>query len=812
MNVFRRTHASKLRIATVLLALSALTSCGDNARLPTEPGGNGGSTGIKPRLVQGDSIRLVASRPSVMPERCSDLPTIEYAMITDTVFACIPVEQYSAGIGQVTVSGVQQQVDPTLGTSSSVAVFSPVKIEFPESSLRKRTLLTPQLIPTSEQKVGPFEVQVELVSASNTKGNYSRKFDLRAPSEVSILEPAADALYGPGTIVFAKTAVENKLGVLEVRIRWSGAAEYSETIRLPNTPVQDTIKHALAIPSTAQNGKVTLEVQVMDSKGTLSPSTKRDIVVKQGVFAGFPPPVVTSVKTATTTLEDGAEITISARDESGVRAIGFALVQQATDSILSIQIDSTLAGDTVHTAALRLRFPDKFPYGTVQLIPFADDRGGNRGWYRLDGVRTASRDSADAAPVRLVAGKSIPITNATGFIAAAAHPSRQEIYFANDVRNRVEVFNVTSEEFVRNVRVGSNPSSMAFVPNADGTPGNRLIVANRGGVELSEITVNSTSETSGRILMPRLQVSDTTDNKDYVVGGRPHSVAVVCEPGTSCANHRVYLSNLPETGTQTSFSVLRTFLLGTPSTVDVVTPRHNLIGRLADPDANDQAYLILQKQEADGTWTTIREDSVRALGSTVFAAAPLFAVDPANPSYLYVAEPVGSQNLSKIPGKMNRLNTAGTSWDGKAVDGLDYLEGLNTNNAEIKGNADMSLLIIRNGAQAVIVDRDLNRIGAFDHSGRELSAITFLEGHTGTARTAEDGGMIAVAPRGEPYIDIYDTWNYQLQSRIPIRSPITGPLVFMRTATGSDEVVLIGRTDAGLSLVRMKISDILALD
>jgi uncharacterized protein (TIGR03437 family) len=92
----------------------------------------------------------------------------------------------------------------------------------------------------------------------------------------------------------------------------------------------------------------------------------------------------------------------------------------------------------------------------------------------------------------------------TGLTDMAADNPRQRLYIANPGLNRIEVFDMRTQQFVTPIRVGQLPRSIAM-----GGDGNTLYVANSGGESISVVDLNK-GVVSGSIAYPPLWFNSTT--------------------------------------------------------------------------------------------------------------------------------------------------------------------------------------------------------------------------------------------------------------------------------------------------------------
>jgi uncharacterized protein (TIGR03437 family) len=94
----------------------------------------------------------------------------------------------------------------------------------------------------------------------------------------------------------------------------------------------------------------------------------------------------------------------------------------------------------------------------------------------------------------------IPVAESTteGLQELAYDSTRQRIYMSNSGMNRVEVFDIRSQQMMSPIKVGQLPHSMAM-----SVDGNTLYVANTGGETISMVDLNQ-MQTTGRVTFPPL--------------------------------------------------------------------------------------------------------------------------------------------------------------------------------------------------------------------------------------------------------------------------------------------------------------------
>lgn len=90
----------------------------------------------------------------------------------------------------------------------------------------------------------------------------------------------------------------------------------------------------------------------------------------------------------------------------------------------------------------------------------------------------------------------VGISDQEGLVDMVADPQRRRLYIANSGKNRVEVFDMRTREFLAPIKVGQLPRSLALTPD-----GNTLYVANTGGESISIVDLNQ-GKVVGRVRFP----------------------------------------------------------------------------------------------------------------------------------------------------------------------------------------------------------------------------------------------------------------------------------------------------------------------
>src|SRR5437763_6666037 len=340
----------------------------------------------------------------------------------------------------------------------------------------------------------------------------------------------------------------------------------------PDTIYSDTL--------TVQNGftSFTVTAFAVDAGGRRALSPPVTVTVQTPGNDVTPPTVSHSISSR---VEVNDNVTVHATDPSGIKVMGFR-VDTALAAVppftgvtpLKFVLDSSMAAANLTTVdkvfALGLPLSDSGLPKSVVIRGYACDLAVARncaysqtstviaGSAQRPAALMAIGASSGVDTVIVVAGTthSLPFG---GHIADAIYNShRRELYLTNDVRGRVEVYNLATNTFDPNgiITAGPVPWGIALWPvDTAGTYDvNRVVVADAGGTELSILDA-STRRLLWRQALPNfliekysLQVVSQFTPAVITVDelpGRPQYLGTVCRvttgsPTGACASDSIY--------------------------------------------------------------------------------------------------------------------------------------------------------------------------------------------------------------------------------------------------------------------------------
>lgn len=813
-----------VRILAIAAATALLVGCNDSSDLPT---GIDDPMDSVPQLVPGDSLRIVVELPAAAPSKCIDLSAVPGVVLGDTAYICIPVAPVEGGLVSLSVQAQQRRWDLRSGTYRYMDVFEPVELSAEDglSDLTKKKIFIPALVPVDTQEPGEFVVRVILVGTSEQQGEYSVVSRLLSAPTVEIVEPVEGTVFAPGEAILAKSRIRSADGVHRVEAVWSGVASHRETIVLPEAPQDTTLIHAFVVPETAPDGKLILEITASNADGYTAGWAQTTFEIETPpVVVDSDPPKLEFAQAIPQHVGDGQQITIRARDASGIKKIGILVLAYNTPSVLYEDSVTFASSDTVMTHPFVFVIGQDFPFGLGRLTAWAEDEVGNRGWFNFAGDPAKDLTDASFLTLTIVAGHLYEHADAGDFNGIVHHAGRGEIYVANGRRNRIEIFDLASKSFVGGIPVGSNPSSLAILPDPMGLPTDRMVVANSGGTSFSVVDVVSRTEAAripipGLVLRVVMKDDPTGTVTEYRISDRPAAIHAACID-FGCLAHVVYITTLATP--QSDGSVARQLVLASNNQVlnpTIVAPAANP-GVIVNDDTLDVAEIrVYELDRVTGQEVQLFTMFDRLLSATIYSSPPLLAMSRTGvgeltggsvTSVLYVAEPQGSS--LNAASRLFVLD-ASNNWEGKSSAAKDYTRSVGEYARAIEANDDGSMLaVITESGPVAIVDRWLNLEGLLDESGTAPYgpvAVSFLEGHSASL-SADAGGLIAVA-RNAPEVDVYETRSFRLLKTFPIPETVQGGLRFIRTSPNGD-VAIVARLNSGLLVIETTIDQIIRGD
>jgi hypothetical protein len=278
--------------------------------------------------------------------------------------------------------------------------------------------------------------------------------------------------------------------------------------------------------------------------------------------------------TASPRVEVDDSISLTVTDPNGITRIGWMAIERGTGA--TVGGDSTVFSTAVTTASETYSF-DFFHITTFPKVlavkAFTVDASGKRTEVQSESAGAAPRISARLASaaaaqqvfpdtITVVDGITKPLPGGGRVVDAIFNRNRNEFYLTNVLLNRLEVFDITLEDFSGNIAVGSRPWGIALWPTD--TLGNNediVVVANSGGTNMSIVDVANRVEVRRHVL-PNVIVQtintaiDPASNlvelktTEFDFSDRPQNVGTYCRPlgtinapiagATACAPDSVF--------------------------------------------------------------------------------------------------------------------------------------------------------------------------------------------------------------------------------------------------------------------------------
>jgi len=416
------------------------------------------------------------------------------------------------GLDSLLFAGISFRGDASLGTDTTVIRYEPKMIRFDGSV--GDTTVSRYLRATPDTTREASEI---FVVAYDSNGNISSdtvQMTIGGP-RVTFLTLEDDQQVQSGLSLNLQVEVADPEGVLDLVIQITGAFESTIEVPFNPPPLETLVDTAVVIPAgvtgaieitaTARNG---LAVSGQDGPVTLE-------IVDFELGDETPPTVALTVSsTPRLELDDKVTVVVSGADDSqgsGIARAGY-----------TVRAISPRRGVTVVETAERVFNPARTgnQAATFQFTPFnvdelalpdtlifeitgwAYDGDGNCAAVveagtpsslpcgTLPGGQTSALDRTGLAINRVMAsGRTVQLPQGGLIMDAAVDTLRGNLLLSNMARNRVEVFRLGSETFGPAIGVGSEPWGLTLDRSGD-----RLLVANSGGTNLSLVDLDTERE------------------------------------------------------------------------------------------------------------------------------------------------------------------------------------------------------------------------------------------------------------------------------------------------------------------------------
>jgi hypothetical protein len=484
----RGTHSRRRLspLAAGLVAVAALWSCdGQNLFSPDAVVSEG-----TPPLVEITQPREPAARP-----------------VGDSVLVVVRASD-DTGVDSILLAGVSYRGEAALGTDTTVSRFFAKILRFPVPVLD--TTVSRYLVPTPDST---REMSFLYAIAYDSRGNLSAdtvRMTIGGP-RVTIVNLEDDQQVQAGLGLNLRVEVMDPEGILDLTIEVTGAFE--STIRVPFNPpptsaVVDTmvaipagIRGQVEVTATARN---TLTVVGQDGPVSLQ-------IVDSAIIDGTPPTVAVSATSGQRLeLADPISVVVTGADNpqgSGIARTGYtikAISPRRGDTIVRTG-QRTFASPRTGNVAVTfdvlpfnvdpLNLPDTLVF---EITGWAYDASDNcaaavepgtsmsLACTVLPGGQTAAADRSGFPLNRVVAsGRTVELPGGGRIMDAVVDTLRRNLFLSNMERGHVEVFRLGTETFAPAIGVGSEPWGMTLDRSGD-----RLFVANSGGVNISEVDLD----------------------------------------------------------------------------------------------------------------------------------------------------------------------------------------------------------------------------------------------------------------------------------------------------------------------------------
>jgi len=838
-----------MRAAAAVLAAALALACGEQGRFggTTGPGGGGGGGGgagtgpeINPPTVQ------------ILQPTAANFPV----GVGDSVFIQVRVQD-DRGVVKVDLIGVASRGQASLGTDTTVQRFLPKTVTLPGPFAD--TTLTRYLLAAPGDSSSEFaRVIVAATDSSGKVGLDTATIRITSGPRLTLSRPTNGSAASVGRDITIEVRAIDPQGVRVVGWSTSGVLTQTASITQPigSGSLPDTVVFVdtLTIPAGTATGALNITAFATDSIGDPSGTVTPVVVNVQSAASDTRAPLVEFTVTKRVEVDDS--VTIHATDASGIGRMGFIVRQVGAATVMagdSANFAGATQTDVTRTfalgrAGLGLDTVTTFPR-LVTVEAFAIDGANNRGLSARDTTPVPATGVARLDTLTVVAGKTFPLPSGGQIADAIYNRTRNEVYFSNIQRDRIEVFNVLTSTFLAGgIPVGSRPWGLALWPRDTlGNYADTVIVANSGGTNLSIVDVAAQRELR-RHRLPNYLVQKVRTRIDPATNGlkpdvtefdfsdRPQFVATACR--ANCANVFAIYSTSPTPGNTDPYAG-RGYVAWDELTATIAAPNGHFFWEHAAATASAQSdtlQLIAVRDTAPGF---ARRDTVLGAGVGIMAnfdqiafQESTFVRNSGDFNHALIGEGGGSILLARAlawdsrPGIFTILGTDTLCFtptfllkcDGILDAGIsagifvrDFIANRASRVRSIATNFNGRTNFVR--ADSIYVfDFTLRQSGILQvggaNAGMDVHPLHAFDARDrGTNTIPGDGdadSRILFAARADASIDIFDSYFFgPVATPLPIRDPIVGPLRLARYSppVGPPGQVLVGVTANGIVVV-----------
>jgi hypothetical protein len=500
-----RTRLPLLPLLGVLAAMAVLWSCdGQNLFSPEAM-----VSDATPPMVQITQPREPAARP-----------------VGDSVLVTVRASD-DTGVDSILLAGVAFRGDPDLGTDVTVPRYVTRMVRFP-SSVRDTTV-SRYLVPTADST---REAAFLFAIAYDSRGNLSSdtvRVTIGGP-RVNILTLEDNQKIQAGLSLNLRVEAADPEGVLDLAIEVRGAFEQELRVSFIPPLTSVLVDTVVVIPAGAR-GKAEVTAIARNGLGVTGQDGPIAVDIVESTVADQTPPTlsISQISTPRLELDDAIRLVVSGADNpqgSGISRAGYtvkAISPRRGDTLVRTgqrTFSPPRTGNLVATFDVLpfnvdpLNLPDSLVF---EITGWAFDAEGNCAaaveagasmslpCATLPGGQTVAANRNGFSLNRVVAsGRTIDLPGGGRIMDAVVDTLRRNLFLSNIERNRVEVFRLGTELFGDAIGVGSEPWGMTLDRS-----GNRLFVANSGGVNISEVDLELEMEVDDlRFFAPDVVIFD----------------------------------------------------------------------------------------------------------------------------------------------------------------------------------------------------------------------------------------------------------------------------------------------------------------
>lgn len=524
------------RLALIALAAVAVVSC--DTRLPT-------------------ATRRAA--PGTPPDVVIDTPVVNTQVnLRDSILVRVQATGGNAlktlTIGADAITGVKD-----LGTYKETPRFKPVTVEFPAGTTD--TVIRRYILPLDfgNEVLDSLVVFAILEDSLGLRDTARVRAALVSGPKVTIESPAPNDSVTPGIALSltARATDADAINRVQIIVRSEGTnwgpLAFTDTLTqlFGGSSIDVTSTQSIVIPAAAPSrGRIVVQAFALD--GNLQPGSSAPITLFVRSAASISAPLV--FQTVPDRSERNEVITVVANG-AGITAVGLIV----RDSV-GVEFQRYSIPVSPVTSNVKIGVPLQLPADRqgqrVQITAFATDQGGRTGFAVTTAATVAETDETKArrSETRIVYGQTydLPLPGTIGDITVDA--SRGNVFLSNTIHNRLEVWQNGSKTFYANgIPVGSLPWGMT-VSSLDPA---KLLVANSGGTNISQVLIGTTDptamreDTPNRILTRNVYVFSLLEARDPSTGKVTATLSPVISYSdrpqyiTQAKSGRIYFSTRP---------------------------------------------------------------------------------------------------------------------------------------------------------------------------------------------------------------------------------------------------------------------------